>query len=195
MIPRCPDFRWESAWNGRGATNGPKNNYSNQFHISDCHEKLLLISAMLAVLSTAAHAQLNESAVTGPNGSLIMAREHSTVRWTVTGSPSDVIWIHALANNGWLIPYDFTSLGNVRLGYLWDAGKACQLIVEQIENLPNNQIRVSLRYEPTLIRLVNGSLRRQQQIFTNLVGGNVQLRTAGGAIIDSDPVLAAGSVY
>lgn len=157
-------------------------------------KKFLAIGAILAALTSSVHAQYRESAVTGPNGSLIMAREYSAVRWTVTGSPSDVIWIEA-PTTLWLQPFGFQSLGNVRRGYLWNSGETWQLIVEQIEYLPNNQIRVSLRHEPTLIRLFNGSLRRFTQMYPNLVGGNMQLRTAGGAIIDSDPILAAGSVY
>lgn len=156
-------------------------------------KKLLAMGAVLAALTSSVQAQFKESAVTSIDGrNQILTREGASFRWTVTGGPTDVIWIG--------VPYTFggqvynrrmEALGLVKTGILTGAR---QLFVERIEYLANNQIRVTLRYDPSLVTVMPGGwIRRSYQ--GELIGGNVLLCDNNSYIIDSDQVLSVDRLY
>lgn len=102
----------------------------------------------------------------------------------MTGNPTDVIWVGLPMRPG-LYFQRYVNLGAVQPGLL--QGDYRQLVVERVERLANNQIRVSLRHDPLKVTVLPGGvLRKSYQ--GELIYGQVQLRTASGAIIDSDPV-------
>ena len=148
-------------------------------------KKFLVITAVLAALTLSVQAQYKESAVTGPSGGLVMGVEEQSIRWSVTGNPTDVIWVGLPMRTG-IYFQRFVNLGAAQPGLL--KGDYRQLVVERVERLANNQIRVSLRHDPLKVTVLpGGEIRRTYQ--GELIHGQVQLRTASGAIIDSDPVM------
>lgn len=147
------------------------------------------MGAVLAALTSSVQAQYNESAVMGPNGGpFITVMESSPIRWTVTSSGRDVLAIRTperAPNETWrCLP-----LNQMRLGLI-DGER--QLVVERIEYLPNSQIRVALRHDPFRVWPRDPSVRIRPQ--GELIGGDVQL-WRGTTLIDSDPVVAIGTVY
>lgn len=153
-------------------------------------KKFLAIGAVLAALTSSVQAQYNESAVTSPDGLPIQVRQGQSVRWIVTGDPTDIISLRTPRTNIHFAGI-YVSLAGARPGFI---NGERQLVVERVESLANNQIRVTLRHDPTkVLRMPNGSVSRTHQ--GEIIGGDVQLRRADATLIDSDPILSGDRLY
>lgn len=154
-------------------------------------KKLLLLSTLAVGLAQSALAQLNEAAVAGANNNLyIYALEGTSVRWSVTGAPTDMIAI-GFPNSTGMSYQNFTHLGVAKPGLLMGTDR--QLVVEGVARLADGRIRVLLRHDPVRIQVFpSGLVWRTYQ--GELIGLFAVLRTSTGAIIDSDPVVASQSV-